>query len=280
MTGSATQGYAARLLDRAAGRAGGLRPRIASYFGAKAATPDPLIEERRIEHSAPPPAPQDRTEDTSVQATDGQTERTTTSPRPPETEPPISAPRLMPPVAPDPQDQPRQPTAAAAPQPETHPRAAPEAGATRSDPPPEMTSPELPFAPEGNQPVRDGATPPDTDRPPTVSVPDLQSALAAAVARLTPSPEKDREPGLMPRAEPERPVTATPPPGAPEAPALQSDDSIEAPAPLHIHIGEIVIAPDPQAPPASKAASAPQPPAWQPTLSLDDYREQRRKEGA
>jgi hypothetical protein len=61
---------------------------------------------------------------------------------------------------------------------------------------------------------------------------------------------------------------------------VRADDSVDGSAPLHIHIGEIVIAPDPQEQTASKAAIAPQRPEWQPMLSLDDYRDQRRKEGA
>lgn len=281
MKGSATQGFAAKLLDRAAGLTRGLRPRIAPYFAATAATAEPLIEEQSIEQPAQPPAPRERAvEGRPAKVTDTRADSTFTAPPRAKNEPQVSEPRLMPTVTPDPQVQPTQPAIAAAPGPATHRQPVSYAVAQGTQASKEPTSSALASAREGNGQVPEGIAPSKPERQPTVTVPDLSSALAAAVARLTPSQGDEREPGLMPRTEPERPVTATPPPGASEIPALRPGDRVEAPAPLHIHIGEIVIAPNPHEQTASKAAVAPQRSEWQPTLSLEDYREQRRKEGA
>lgn len=280
MKGPVTQGFAARLLDRAAGLTGVLRPRIAPYFTATTATAAPLIEEQSIEQPTSPPTPQQRTAEEPAKATDTRPQRISAAPPRLENGQQAGEPRLMPAVTPDPQVQQTQPAIAVAPSPA--PRSQPV-----SDAVPPVTqeagkpaSSRLPDGHDAIEPAQHASKLPATERQPAVPVPDLKSALAAAVARLTPRQEDDPEPGLMPKTQPERPVTATPPPGAPEAPAVRADDSVDGSAPLHIHIGEIVIAPDPQEQTASKAAVAPQRPEWQPMLSLDDYRDQRRKEGA
>ena len=279
MTGSRPNGFAAKLLDRAAGLTGPLRPRITPYYAVPMTAAEPLIEETGMYRPARPPEPQLRFDDDPRQV-DGKKTRNHSVPAEPkpEVERQIEEPRLMPPMPQNQDDLAPQPAATwSKPEGESRPgvdRATPEA------PPQEgQVSVRTPDVQVAAIPGRGGS---ETSAPQPLAAmagPDLKTALAAAVARLTPSRDRDEETALMPRNELERVIPAVPPSGAPEAQAPRHDTGAQPHAPLEIHIGEIVIAADPQDEMSASAAKAPPQTDWKPMLTLDDYREQRRKEG-
>lgn len=118
--------------------------------------------------------------------------------------------------------------------------------------------------PPAPAPVATAPPPPEPERR------EVTVDLARALARLL--PEADAPEASAARLMPPEPVV--PPPAA--VPAPPAAPQPERAQPVTIHIGEIVIAPDP--PP--QAATPPRPaarPRWEPQLSLAEYREQRRR---
>lgn len=279
MTVSEIKGFASRLLERAAGITGPLRPRIAPYFGAPEVTAKPLIEEETVERQAQTPepmGPRDRSPVASKPA--GQAQKS--EPRFPQTDQ-IEKPeehRLMPRQEPPAtaeavsSDQVAEPstTDAAAAVPQKEPPSASDIKTAPAD---------APVPPRQTPPPTVAAAPPERGPRQSVPVPDLRTALAAAVARLRPAPDPEPEAKLMPSSEPNR---ANEPPVPREKPApvqRPRHPQTQDPQPLHVHIGEIVIAPDPHDM-RPKRPAASQQTEWKPALTLDEYRDRRRKEGA
>ncbi|MEW9920202.1 hypothetical protein AB2B41_11335 [Marimonas sp. MJW-29] len=279
MTVSEIKGFASRLLERAAGITGPLRPRIAPYFGTPEVSAKPLIEEETVERQAQTPEPMSP-KDRSPVASEPNGPEEISAPRFPQS-PPRGEPeehRLMPRQEPPAtaqavsSDQAAEPSvtdaAAALPQTETPP--APDTKTALAD---------VPVPPRQTPPPTLTAAPPERGPRQSVPVPDLRTALAAAVARLRPAPDPEPEAKLMPSSEPNR---ANEPPAPRETPApvqRPRHPQTQDPQPLHVHIGEIVIAPDPYDMPAQRPATSQQT-EWKPALTLDDYRDRRRKEGA
>lgn len=244
-------GLAARLLDRADGGVSALRPRIAQTFAPEQSRAAPLLE-RTEEVAASPPATPRR--------------NTPAAPAPVATAPDASAPqeRLMPPPAP--------PAS----------RAAAQADEAAVEPPPgaplPTSAPSAPASPIAQPsagpaiPVR--PSPRDTHR--AQPHPRQADSLSAAVMQLlAPDPAAP----VAPREATLAPVRDNAPVGR-ERSAIPTV-SAPVPIPAHaaaepgltIHIGEIVVAPEPR--PARETASRP---VWQPPLSLAEYRATRARE--
>jgi hypothetical protein len=116
---------------------------------------------------------------------------------------------------------------------------------------------------------------PRAERPPRFEERRADS-LSTAVLQLIGPPMAAAHAGVPtpePRRAPDASATARPgDPGAP-VPAQTMDAAAAGPteqAPLQIHIGELVIAPEPRAPVRETA--------WEPPLSLADYRASRSRE--
>lgn len=244
-------GLAARLLDRADGGVSTLRPRIPQIFAAEQARAAPMLE-RTEEVAAAPPASSPR-RDAPVAA----------PPPAVATAAATVAQRLMPSLAaPAPQ------VAAGADDPAIDPHPATPA------PTPTPDAPATPITWPAPGPMSDPGSPPAARAQPR---PRQTDSLSAAVMQLlapdTMAPAAARE------AEPDRSrdraqVQSNRP--AVLAVSAQAPASERAPTEpgLTIHIGEIVVAPEPR--PAAREA-APRP-AWQPPLSLAEYRATRTRE--
>ncbi|MCW4460946.1 hypothetical protein OK349_04450 [Sphingomonas sp. BT-65] len=244
-------GLAARLLDRADGGVSTLRPSIAQTFAAEQARGAPVLE-RTEEVAAPPPvSPQRRDASAPVVSA-----APTASPALQRLMPPLAP--LAPLVATQASEAAIEPSssalpAAAAPAAPQDPIAQAHAGAA--------SSPVL-LPPHGVQ--RAQPHPRQTD------------SLSAAVMQLL-------APDYVPPAA--APGTTSPPvredvqmrSDRPAVPAVSAPMPASARAPepgLTIHIGEIVVAPEPR-----PAAREPAPrPVWQPPLSLAEYRATRARE--
>jgi hypothetical protein len=248
----ASGGLTARLLDRVEGRVSALRPSLPPTFAAEQARKAPLLEITEEVPAALPTAPPATT------AVRAQSRAATASPPP--------APRLMPPAAPAdaPKGAPAFPAVVAAPLEAAPARArselpAAQAAATPSDKPVGVDQPKLIQA--RPEPVR-------------ASRPD--SLTAAVMQLLDPSTAGTGEPPAQPAAP------------RPEPPAWHDErqESLDGRAPadpakaerpsggVTIHIGEIVVAPEPRAPARHAGPRA----AWQPPLSLSEYRASRARE--
>ena len=244
-------GLVARLLDRADGRVTALRPSVRPTFAAEQTRDEPFLETTEETPAAPPAA--------SPVVTASPAERhEAAAPLPP-----APASRLM-------------PVAAAA----EAPQAAPVSAAAVAAPG------EASAAPPRVEPSAPAADAPSDERPraaeprlvPVRSDPagtHRSDNLTAAVMRLLdPSAAGADEPGpprLAPQAERPARLEARESVGAGRpADPTPSDAS---PAGVTIHIGEIVIAPEPRA-----ASDTGPRPAWQPPLSLSDYRASRARE--
>ncbi|WP_343519445.1 hypothetical protein [Sphingomonas sp.] len=246
----APPGLAARLLERADGGVSTLRPRIAQTFAAEQARAAPLIE-RTGEVVAPPP-PASLRPDAPVGSPSAAVTQTVPSPTQ----------RLMPPHVP------AAPKLAA----QTGPTAIEPQPATAAAPlaPADATAPPAPGAVPGPVPVSSGSTRRAQYRPRQTD--SLSAAVMQLLAPDPAAPSATREAPPPPRTDtplrndcPSPPTVSAP---APEPPRRASEPG------LTIHIGEIVVAPEPH--PAPRQA-APRP-AWQPPLSLADYRATRARE--
>jgi hypothetical protein len=250
--GAPRQGLAARLLHRAEGRVTALRPQIASTFSADAAQEAPRLE---------------RTEE--VAAT-----------------PPVS-----------PRHAPDLPAAAAPPQ----SRAGPELFRLMPGEPPHV-QPAI-SRPDTARPASDPEIEADGRAPTDSALPAAAARAAASLSlkrgKRAPRFEERRADSLSaavmqllgPQVAGTYPGAPTPePPPTPDAfattgfavpvatvPAATMESAAAAPteqAALQIHIGELVIAPAPRAPVHEAAPRA----AWEPPLSLADYRASRSRE--
>ena len=253
-TPALTGGFAARLLNRAEGQVIALRPGIAPVFAAEQARAAPVLEPSEDVLTAPMAQPAARAElPRSSAATDS-----------------ASAPefRLMPVVAKS--IAPRQ---IAKPQPGANAEPA-----TFQPAPAQANEPAAPHAIAGEslsgEPSAAGRLRPAPLRP------KRGDSLSAAVLQLLgegtggPAAASAVNAGRFP---PERhhgldaALPTTLEPGA--SAARVTADPAAAPA-LTIHIGEIVVAPEP----GPSAHSAQSPPPWQPPLSLSEYRARRAQE--
>ena len=242
----AAGGLAARLLDRAEGRVAALRPSLPPTFAAEQAQGEPMLETTEEAPSRSPAAPP------AGSAVSGESRETAVSPAP--------APRLMPPVVPLEAPQ----TAPAAPD----PVAALEAAAV------EMLAPVAAGAPSQSERVTEPRLVPARPQPVRPQGPDN---LAAAVMQLlNPTPPGAGEPGAQPIAPLFEPTARR----GEQRESFGEKVPVD-PAPVDrsaggvtIHIGEIVVAPEPRAPPRESGAH----PAWQPPLSLSEYRASRARE--
>ena len=250
-------GFTARLLDRAEGRVSALRPGIAPVFAAEQARAAPVLA--RSEEMPTVPAAQAAQRDARAEL-----------PRSPVATAGSHAPeiRLMPNSS-----ERAESRQIAEPQPDTEG----EPAALQPDPAQaHEPAAQLRIATESLL-----GEPSDPDRlRPTPLRPKRGDSLSAAVMQLlgeSGSGTADAGPaiaGTFP-PEPHRGVRESlPTEREPGASAAQLPiDPVAAPA-LTIHIGEIVVAPEPG--PASPAA--PSPPPWQPPLSLSEYRARRAQE--
>lgn len=239
--GASPGGFAARLLGRADGRFNALRPQIANTFAAEGSDGAPLLE---------------RSEEIAVQA-----------PRAAEPAPPSARTR---PAEPHESVQDLQLMPAAVDPPELAPVAPAAARAEASPPAPHM----VPKADEVSEHAAITTTEVVTretviEQPSRVQPSQLGprgDSLLSVVTQLL-GPQLDEA-----SARPGHEETASADPFRPAAP--QAVDATAAPSPqqpLQIHIGELVIAPEPR---ALEPAAAPVP-QWQPPLSLDAYRASR-----
>ncbi len=231
------QGLAARLLRSAEGRVTALRPQIPASSWANAAKDTPLLERTGETQASAPAAPRRSADQPAPE----------TAPRKALAEPePL---RLM-----------------------------------LSEPPPLAANLDSDAEPRAsNRPVRanpamakDSLVPAPAQRAEERRADSLSSALMQLLG-----PDAAETAGA-PEAQPQRraPVAAGPPVSTASAPAETASACLDAgpraapdPAPLQIHIGELIIAPDPR-PPLHQAAPA----AWEPPLSLADYRASRGRE--
>jgi hypothetical protein len=235
------QGFAARLLRRAEGRVTALRPQIASIFSADATQETPLLK-RTEEIAETPPASPSHAPNLPAAAAAPQAR-------------PESAPfRLMPGEPPHVAPANLRPDAA-------RPASDPEIEAAARIP----TDPPLPAAA-----ARAAASPRFEER--------RAGSLSSAMMQLLGPQMAETYPGA-PAPEPQPALDALAATGSavPVAAAPAATSAAAAPteqAPLQIHIGELVIAPEPRAPVREPAPRA----AWEPPLSLADYRASRSRE--
>lgn len=252
-----TGGFAARLLDRAEGRVTALRPGIPPVFAAEQARAEPVLERSDAVLAAP-----------AASAT--QREGRAELPRAPVAAEGSHAPefRLMPTSAE--RVEPRQ---FAQPQPDAGSEQAvfqPNPAQANKPPSPlRIATGSLPGEPSSHGRLRPAS--PRSKRGDSLSAAVMQllgeSSIGTAEAGPAIVGTFPPEPQRGPRES--RPTEREP--GANAAPVTV--DTATAPA-LTIHIGEIVVAPEPG--PASHFA--PSPPPWQPPLSLSEYRARRAQE--
>lgn len=249
--GAPRQGLAARFLRRAEGRVTALRPQMASTFSAEAAQEAPLLE-RTEEIAANPPASPRRVPDPPAAAAPHQS-RPEPEPfrlipgEPPHVPPANLRPDADRPVS-DPEVEPGARVPADSPLPATAARAA--------------ASPPLPRV---ERPLRFDERRADSL---STAVMQLLGPQVAETHKGAPTPE--------PRPAPEAFASTFAVPAAPAPPATMGT-AAAAPteqAPLQIHIGELVIAPEPRAPVREAGPRA----AWEPPMSLADYRASRSRE--
>lgn len=259
--------YARLMIARAQGEVAALRPEIAPYFGPEA-DQEPAQPET-VETTPPaPPGFVSREEDSKEPVPPALVVSRQPAPRHAEGAPEaerrqasIAEPRLV---------------SASPPQKPVH---TPEHGlpaAVTGEPPPPPKPGE-----RRKEAVSVEAAPPAARAIPQPR-PDIAGEIARALARLQLAPEASER--LMPpqpsREKPAavaqtRPPHDTPPEVEASDPWPNGEKTVGSAdmEPLHIHIGELVIAPDPAAAPPRRAPAATA--KWAPALSLDDYRTQR-----
>ncbi|MEM7614626.1 MAG: hypothetical protein AAF245_06245 [Pseudomonadota bacterium] len=261
MSGAEQQpGFAATLLARAKGEVSDLRPKITPYFGSTEpsdALPE-ITEEIAVAPDGTPPAQTQRAQPL-------------TEPDQPAQQAPMPAEAVAEPV----QEAPLMPSDAVAPA-----TPAPEIQAADPPPPGVMAAPLMPVpeppklevaAPTPIPTPIPNETPKPAEPATPAALPDVAKQLAAALARLTSDPVEAQEQRLMPEAPQAEPPAPQQPTAAENPAAPQADD--DRSQPLTIHIGEVIVAPDPPAPtPPQQRAPRPK---WTPALTLDDYRTSR-----
>ncbi|WP_415402183.1 hypothetical protein [Tateyamaria sp. SN3-11] len=271
MTGDAPAGFVTGLLRRVSGQAKGVTPRIPSYFAGETAADGPEITEITQEvtpdqAAAPPPSsaasvsPNPTTPTQSMPTPKAEESEATQQP---------SEPRLFEP-APVPPPPSIIPAAASVETQDAHSNPPPVA----DDPfTPREPAPLVPQATQSKSPEQreTGAPPP---QPTTPKLPNIAAEVAAAIASLRDDGVPVPEPRMMPVNDAPAPFDVPQKQTAIDG-TQRGETEQHQPEPMHIHIGEIVIAPDPPsaATPPTPAASAP----WAPNLTLDAYREARRK---
>jgi hypothetical protein len=266
--GAHRQGFATRLLHCAQGRVTALRPQIASAFYADPAQEVPLIE-RIGEIAATPQASPHQSPSRPIEAEPPRSPHQPPS-RPAEAAPPRSRPEPEPfRLVPD-----EQPPVRSA-----HLR--PDPARAESDPEVEANArvpadPPLPGA--DPRPVASQRRP--RVEPPLRFEERRADSLSAAVAQLLGPTVAETSPGApTPDPRPAADPFATTAFAFPVVPVQAATMDMPAvgptePAPLQIHIGELVIAPEPRPPVHETGPRA----AWEPPLSLADYRASRSRE--
>lgn len=237
------QGFAARLLSRAEGRVCALRPKLNNTFGAETAHAGPLLELSEEVAAAPSTSAPEAPSALHRSVMDPASESATPLHLMPGERPEVRAlqgasePQLL---SPD--------TVVAAPPPSVD-RTATAASQSPAEMPPSRVDRSLRFEERRSD-----------------------TLLAAVTQLLGPQSAADAAaPSAEPRGWPDRFAADNP------AAAFDRDWGSGAPIstseqpPLQIHIGELVIAPEPRAPQHEAAAPA----AWAPPLSLADYRASR-----
>lgn len=233
-------GFTARLLGRAEGQVTALRPQIANLFAAEGGNTAPLLERTEEMVTAPPPGPTAMVPETQHAQTRVSVEMAdpvTLMPRQP-SEPAHT--QFVPLVA-QASDQGEQ------------------VGSITTQSPPQP-------APAQEPPAQFAASTETSAQPPRAE--HSSDSLLAAVTQLLGPQFQTELASAAPQREDASPAdrfAATAAQGTdPSAPASQQQ-------PLQIHIGELVIAPEPREPQPEALAPA----QWQPPLSLDAYRASR-----
>lgn len=246
-------GLAARLLRRAEGQVGALRPQLAATYSAAPEAAAPMIEWTEEIAAGPAPSPPKPRAPIPAAApwvpADAEPLRLMPAPQGDLTLPP-KVPATMaeaaPPATTMGEAQPHVPAPSAGQQPDASPLAV------------------APLAPHEAPRARRGERAADS-----LSAAVLQ--LLGPTVTTAPLAKAATSPGQPDPAAPARPGQAVPHatdtlPGAASVPAGNAP-------PLHIHIGELVIAPEPRAPQRDAAPAA----SWVPPLSLADYRASRER---
>ena len=249
-------GFTARLLDRADGRINALRPGIPPVFSAEQERSAPLLERTEQSRTAPPIA--------APQAEPAAAKPSHTAANGDSAEPSL---RLMPPADLARPFLPVVEAPAQVPQPVEYSAAFP------------------PAARQGQRHGRSVAAATGSarheDRPPSEPLrPRRGDSLSAAVMQLLgdagpgeSGPEPSSTNALPPELQ-RGPDSASPSQRERAETAVREALAPGAEPGLTIHIGEIVVAPEPVPAPGA----APSPPPWQPPLSLSDYRARRAQE--
>ena len=271
MTRDAPAGFVTGLLRRVSGQAQGVTPRTPSYFAGEAAADVPEVTEfappNPTEQAEPPKAPAPRLpasapEPSEITAHAPQRDQDDGATQAPET-------RLF-----DPAPAPSPPAPVSHVQPVEAAEAAPAAQSVEADPAaPRRAEPEMA---RRDQPAAPAATP--KQAPPSHSdfpkLPNVAAEVAAAIASLRGNEAPEAEARVMPVADAPASIDLPQPPPRSE-PDQRAETEPPQPQPMHIHIGEIVIAPD--TPTATTPHAPTQSAPWTPNLTLDAYREARRK---
>ena len=302
MTERATEGYISALLGRVDGTHTGAAPRIAPYFASETATGQPELEEvtreRRMSAASDADAGRSDLREHKATATPHDTSHQTSDDRGRSS------------VGEGPTDVERSATSNGPLMPSTaqHALQQTDIGAGMKDSAPkssdfESDTPRTHHRPTGSdtdasRPKGNLAMTPLTDLQPPASDPvsdaapsdqdnrsdplglrpaDLEAQIAEAIASL-----RGEAPGFGPGTKAEKAERAerrTTEPSEPHAarsndPAEHGTEPTNTEPPIHIHIGEIVVAPDPGQRPLERPARQT---TWEPKLSLDAYRDARRK---
>lgn len=240
---AARPGLAARLISSAQGGVTALRPQLANRFAAEGGGDPPLLE-RTEQVAASAPAAPPRAENAPRALA---TKRATAE------DPPF---RLMP----------AEPALAQA---DADPAALPSDGQIEAGP---VAATGSPPAPSSASP--DNLAPPPIPTPPVRGEPRGDSLSAAVIQLLGTQSAAGETVAPAPPLRSDELATSRFAEPAATAPAATTRGGPGEQPPLQIHIGEIVIAPEPPAPLRERAPS----PAWQPPLSLADYRASRARE--
>ncbi len=274
MTSDATQSFVDNLLDRSSGLASGAKPVIASYYSPEDDARDTLLEETTKEQITTPDAIGPHEQETPVRYDQQEQARHAESTvfQPPSQEnTPDSAPTLMSRNVDFPKPSSFSNETAQTEIASTKEHSNQNNSTTHSTIERVVSAPSDPV-----QIMEQTETPIQRQQTTEDSPQDINTQLASAIARLTSiqSPPPNNRPvedtTIMPLER--RDI-----PDPPQIPEMESRQSKTQPTPeLHIHIGEIVVEAD-SAQETSQAASHTPKPKWSPRLTLDDYREARRR---
>ncbi|MEP6068062.1 MAG: hypothetical protein ABJ246_19665 [Paracoccaceae bacterium] len=260
------------LLDRSEGHTQGFKPVIKPYFQLGTVSDGPIIEEAQNELETDATAVRDRDAQTGDRtAAQMQTHDQTQSIRPHVREQEVHADQQLMPIASEIEPAIDESTAHS-----SENGNAPPAPAIKHE---HRTTHSTIFQPVPSEPVpiTDSSDTSKSHTNPNQTKPaDFSTQLATAIARLTSNPPQSDDNDTAQEA-PIMPLAATPDlrPVGP-VPADASPSARDPNPEVHIHIGEIVIEAENNVP-ASNESASPARPKWAPQMSLDAYRDARRK---